>query len=434
MSDNYKAVITKIKVREHPNADRIQIGTCLHEDVIVGKNVKDGDLGIFFPLDSQLSLEFAQKNDLIRRKDENGNAAGGFFEENRRVRAVKLRGVKSNGFWCPIKLLADHVGESNTSKLKEGDELFDFAGMKLCKKYISRRNPTRTEKKTSKKIKEICFPEHFDTAQLKRNMSSINYGDELIITEKVEGTSQRAGFVLCQKELSRTEKFLKWCGFKIQETEVREINGTRRVIISTDKEGYHSPTLRLMASEKIMPFIDEHMIVYFEVVGYEPEGSNPKPIMPTQNMEKTKDKEIINLYGKKVTYSYLCSPGEFDIYVYRICYVLPNGKTIELTWDQTKEWCLTHNINHVPELCRLKYTDKIPQTKSEFDNQDELVNYLDSISDGPSTIDPSHPREGICVRINKPDWQVFKNKGWTYKVGADIVKLNENYFDIEEES
>ena len=84
----YNAIVTKIRVSDHPNADRLQIGHCCGSQVIVGLSVEDNELGIFFPCDGQLSEEFAAANDLVAYKDpETGANKGGFFAANRRVRA-----------------------------------------------------------------------------------------------------------------------------------------------------------------------------------------------------------------------------------------------------------------------------------------------------------------------------------------------------------
>src|SRR5690606_26291120 len=89
----------------HSNADRLVCTNIYGNNVIVGKDTKIGDLGLYFPLEAQLGVEYAKANDLIRRKDENGKPAGGMFDDNRRVRAQTFRGEKSMGFFIPIESL-----------------------------------------------------------------------------------------------------------------------------------------------------------------------------------------------------------------------------------------------------------------------------------------------------------------------------------------
>lgn len=57
----YNAYITRIKnMHKHPNADRLQIGECFGNAVIVSMEYEDNQLGVYFPSDGQLSAEFAE--------------------------------------------------------------------------------------------------------------------------------------------------------------------------------------------------------------------------------------------------------------------------------------------------------------------------------------------------------------------------------------
>ena len=70
----YCGYITRLKnVRKHPNADRLQLADCFGNTVIVGLDCAEGDIGIYFPVDLQLSEEYCNANNLVRKKDENGN-------------------------------------------------------------------------------------------------------------------------------------------------------------------------------------------------------------------------------------------------------------------------------------------------------------------------------------------------------------------------
>ena len=77
----YKAYVTKItNVRKHPNADRLQLGECFGNTVCVNMDYSEGQVGVYFPTDGQLSLEFAAANNLLRKKDANGNNIGGYMK------------------------------------------------------------------------------------------------------------------------------------------------------------------------------------------------------------------------------------------------------------------------------------------------------------------------------------------------------------------
>ena len=58
----------------------------------------------------------------------------GFFEENRRVKAVKFKGIVSSGFLIPIKSL---LIICSYTELKESDSFHMINGEEVCKKFRS---------------------------------------------------------------------------------------------------------------------------------------------------------------------------------------------------------------------------------------------------------------------------------------------------------
>ena len=138
----YCGYVVKVeKIRKHENADRLQIATFFGNDTVVGLDTQVGQLGVYFPVDGQLSSEFCAANDLVRRKDENGNPCGGYMDPDKRnVKAVKLRGEKSDGLFLPITCLASF---GPISDLKPGDTIDIFNGVEICRKYIPHCNACR---------------------------------------------------------------------------------------------------------------------------------------------------------------------------------------------------------------------------------------------------------------------------------------------------
>ena len=190
----YEAYITTLKnVRKHSNADRLQVAECFGNQVIIDLSAKEGDIGIYFPIDGKLSEEYATKNDLVRRKDENGNDAGGYLDPNKRnIKALKLRGEKSDGLFMPLSSLKDF---GDITKLKVGDRITIFNKHLICEKYIPRTNQRQSNgaNKTKTKKKKILYPlfkEHVDTEQLDYNLGEFKKGDLCYITLKMHGTSQ----------------------------------------------------------------------------------------------------------------------------------------------------------------------------------------------------------------------------------------------------
>lgn len=118
----YCAYVTKIRnLRKHTNADRLLCGECFGSTLIVALGTEPGQLGVYFSVDGKLGVEFAQKNDLLRRRDENGDPAGGYLNpEKRNIKALKLRGEKSDGLFLPVSCMEGFI---DTSSLKEGDTI-----------------------------------------------------------------------------------------------------------------------------------------------------------------------------------------------------------------------------------------------------------------------------------------------------------------------
>ncbi len=188
------AHITKIKyVKEHSNADKLLIGSCFGNQVIVSLDTKEGQLGVYFATDSKLSEEYCKENDLVRRKDEDGNQAGGFLDpEKRNIKALRLRKEISDGLFMPIDSLAAFT---DVSKLKEGDCVDVIDGKLICEKYVPRSNKTggngngsgKQKKKVEKLIDFPLFSEHIDTKQFAYNKANFHPGDLVTISLKMHG-------------------------------------------------------------------------------------------------------------------------------------------------------------------------------------------------------------------------------------------------------
>ena len=133
---SYKAIVTSLKnVRPHTNADRVQLATCHGNQVVISLTSTEGELGVYFPSDGQLSPEFCKANNLYRDSELNSdNEKTGMFDTNRRVRAQKFRGEISDGFWVPISNFSFIKG---SVLVDEGFEFDELNGTLICSKYIN---------------------------------------------------------------------------------------------------------------------------------------------------------------------------------------------------------------------------------------------------------------------------------------------------------
>lgn len=60
MSQHCGYIVKVDKLRKHDNADRLQIATFFNTDVVVGVDTKIGDIGVYFPSDLKLGIEFCE--------------------------------------------------------------------------------------------------------------------------------------------------------------------------------------------------------------------------------------------------------------------------------------------------------------------------------------------------------------------------------------
>lgn len=420
-SNNHKAVVARIRTSKHPNADRLQCGVVSNFNVVVGLDVQDNELGLYFPTDLALSVDYCKANDLYRRKDAAGNNAGGMFEDNGRVRTQKFRGSESDGYFARLDSL-EFTGGDVTS-LREGDFVDEFNGVKLCEKYYSKKTQSGIANaiKTRKKGETEYFKKYGDTEQLRFYYDKIPVGSLCIITDKLHGTSFRLGNVPVARELTWKDKVAKFFGVQVQEEKYEILNGTRNVILDGKDTGFYSEEFRWRSVAPLIDKIPKGCVVYGEVVGF---SGVDQPIMSSVSTDKLP--EIKKKYGPTMTYTYGCSrtSGECDIYIYKITYPTPDGKQVDLCWEDLKHQCNEWGIKYVPELCKPFIYDG---------NVEGLIKLCDELCDGPDIIDGSHLREGLCLRLDGNHPKVFKNKNYNFKVLEGIIK-DANALDIEEAS
>ena len=468
----YCGYITRLKnLHKHPNADKLQIGECFGNFVIVSMEYEDNQLGIYFPSDGQLSAEFAEANNLLRKKDENGNNIGGYMDPNKRnITAIKLRGEKSDGLFLPWKSL-EKFGD--IPELSEGSHIDVFNGHEICKKYIPVRKSGNSTIKGSPRKKKIKAPlaptfyEHVDTEQLAYNLDAFLSNDEIEITLKLHGTSQRTGYLPVFKGWKVKNKFFqgivnKYATSSNLSTFARKcidiamrgatpiydwdyVSGTRRVVLDNYEGGYYgSNEFREQWHNFFKGKLLKGETVYYEVVGFTHTGA---PIMSTIDNRKLNDKEFIKKYGKETVFSYGCdcaeqawredrgqdpNKPESDIYVYRMTMTNEDGDVVEYSPDFMRYRCEQIGVKTVPVMDRFILHDF--DLENDTRTAGEIVKYVaEKYYDGPDPIGKTHIREGVVVRIlNRPQFKAYKHKNWYFKALEGIVKVEADAPDMEE--
>ena len=444
---SYQGYVTKLKnVRPHPNADRMKLADCFGNTVCVGLDAVENEIIIYFPTDGQLSVEYCEQNNLVRKKDENGNNIGGYLDPDKRnVKAIKLRGEKSDGIVMPLSSIV-YTG-INLDDLNVGDPITVLNGHEICQKYIPRRQHRQggySEGNKTRKHKVPVAPlfmEHADTEQLAYNLGAFKCGDEIEITLKMHGTSQRTGYLPTLKGYKKTlwEKITRKEGTPIYDW--GGVSGTRRVVLEDYDGGFYgSNAFREQHSKVFEGKLQKGETVYYEVVGFTDTGA---PIMASCNNKKLNDKEFIKQYGEETVFSYGCVPftpqlilaepgikieqgpsgPQSDIYVYRMTMTNEDGFVVEYTPDFMRYRCEQMGVKTVPVL----WKGVIPENPGSADDPtisagEWIKNVAERYYDGPDPIGRTHIREGVVVRIlNRPKFAAYKHKNHTFKMLSGII-------------
>lgn len=421
----YCAYITELKqLRKHSNADRLQLGTVFGNTVIVDLSYYEGQKVVFFPVDGQLGEEFAKENNLLRIKNEDGTTTGGYLDPvKRNIKAMRLRGEKSEGLVLPVESLSKWT---DINKLSLGDQITVLDGTVICKKYIPRSNHKKSNngpkvKTPNLKNKFPYFKEHADTEQLAYNLNAFKPGDTCYITLKMHGTSGRTANAIEVTTKKKTLLQKLFCRPAPTIKEWKIVTGTRRVVLNTFEGGYYgNDKFRQKYHDYFIDKLPKGMEVFYEIVGWV--DGTEQTIMGTCSNTKIKDKEVKKLYGDETVFSYGCTPGTSDIYVYRMTMTNEDGIITEIPWEEVKNWCDRLGVKHVPEFDKFLFTTK-----------EDLMERVEKYYDGPDPIGATHVREGVVVRIdNRSSFKAYKHKNFTFKVLEGLIKDSSDTPDMEE--
>lgn len=224
-SSNYAATVVQLTTFQAiPDRDRIQITVLNGNQVIISKEAKIGDIGLYFVSGTELAHDFCYNNNLYEDKTQNLDVSQrGYISHKRRVRAIRMAGTISDGMFLPL----DSLHYLGVKDLKLGDEFTHIDGTLVCQKYVvavRNANPGGTQPpKEKNRLRDLMIPNqfrfHHETAHLGKNLGKITPQTELVITAKLHGSSCILSKVKTIRKLSVVEKVAKFLGAKIVETE-----------------------------------------------------------------------------------------------------------------------------------------------------------------------------------------------------------------------
>jgi hypothetical protein len=418
---NYAATIVALKdFVDLPNCDNVKGALIFGNHIIVSKECYAGQLGVFFPVECALSAEFLSNNNQYR-KPEYGNVdptEKGFFEQHGRVKAMKFRGYKSEGFWIPIHSL----NYLPATSFNAGD-VFDMVGdHEICRKYVPRgqggklsTNQVR-QAKLEDSIVEGQFRLHFDTENLRRNAHKISPNDWISVSDKWHGTSVVIGKVLVKRSLRWHERWLRKFGVQITDNLYGLTYSSRRVIKAvngTVKNSQHFYTEDIwgVVAKEVEDKIPNGFTLYGEIVGFTPDGS------PIQG-----------------GYHYGCRPNQHRFLVYRVTLTTPDGLVVELSWQQMIEFCVKYGLENVPEFYVGRAKDLFPQLDETSHWNEAFLTQLEQTYVRDLTCPHNWnevPAEGVVVRIDRlNECESFKLKNFRF-LEAESKALDKGEVDTE---
>lgn len=447
---NYLAKIVKIEhFKPHTDPEVTRLKCCVVDgfNIICGMDSQPG-LYVYFPTACCLNPDFLRFANLYRKKELNNDPEqSGMFEENGRVKAIRLRGELSEGFILPAVMLENYVLSVTNIDLNcvEGTEFdcveHDGKTFWINKKYIPKhtRMPGAPGSKSDKgkqpkgldKIIENQFRFHYDTTLIKKCPHVIKPTDIISITEKVHGTSGISAYVLCKRPLTWTQKIAKW--LTGEEFDAYDYLYSSRTVIKNQYynknvgTGFYGVDVWKYADDVVRPWLQKGMTAYYEIIGFLPNGG----------------------YIQK-GYDYGCiPPKEGDVYqygihfkvlIYRITTTNVDGNVHEFSAREVQQWCNNNGLVAVNQY----YYGYAAQLYPQLDPQEHWnENFLQLLAndkdfymecDSP-TCDNKVPHEGVVIKMENMKSEAFKLKCFKFldKEGKALDKGEINIEDAGEE-
>lgn len=422
-SVNYVCTVVEITEKAlYPieGADKIQRVVIQGNDVVCSKEVKVGDKMLYFTSGTRLNEDYCKFNNLLDKSELNNDPTiRGFISYKQfRVKAIKLRGIISNGMLMPLSSLSIWLNpQERYGALKVGDEFTDIevdgTNYSVCEKYfvpVRNSNPGGKAPKKSVKISRLVedqFYLHNDTENLRKNIHKLHPGDIIGIHYKKHGSSAVYGNVLVKKNLKWYEKLLRYIGVNIEDTEYDIVYSSRKVVKNgyfnpNSGEGFYGEDIWGIVAKEIGHLIPKNFTIYGEILGYTPSGS------PIQG-----------------AYDYGCKEGEHKFYVYKISVVNPDGQVIYLTDKQIEEFCEKRGLLYKDTFIYYGkainyFSNPITHAGSVKLWREDFIKHLEYIHNEKDCYMCTNkvPEEGIILRIeNMYEYEAYKLKSKRFILG-----------------
>lgn len=420
---NYVATVIRVAaLADLEGLDRLKAIQMFGMQALVSKDVQVGDVGVLFSTEVQLSEDFARENNLHRHTNLNADprVETGYLEDSRRVKAIRLRGHRSDSLFMPLD--AFKYLKVKPEDFTVGDVFDSINGHEILRKYqIKEPGVNKGPQAKIRRVDLKVFPLHIDSENYWRNADKIPQNAPIVVTQKLHGTSVRYGKVPVMDPLPWYKKLAVKMGLKVgTPNPYKFVVGSRMVVksidyeVETGKNSFYAEDLwtQYAKDHKLDELIPDGYLVYGELVGFTPDGKSIQKDYTYEQADKTA-----------------------ELYVYRVATVTPSGVVTDLSWPATKAFAAGIGVKTVPEIETRMHAGFTANdwVDSNFYN-DWSANDLGIFVDIPVRLsDAKMVDEGVCIRYDGPNGiYILKAKSPIF-LGFESAMLDEGAEDLEAE-
>ena len=445
----------------HPNPEytKLKMASVGGFNLIVSVDMEAGEY-VYFPAMSELNPHLLSFGNLYRDNTKNANPGKkGFFENNGRVKVIRLGGTPSEGFLMPLQQLKDWIKSEVSVDLNDVQINIEFDSCEhngksfwISKKYIpetripsdrgEKSNPRNKKLKRFNKLIEGQFNFHYDTVLLRKEPDAIKPNDLIHISSKWHGTSMIASYVCCnlpktkkERLISKVAKFFGAKEDKLKKTDSypeydyvyssRSVIKNKNINLDAADSHFYNEDVWLYGFEHVKPYLWKGMTVYAEIVGFTSNGSYiQKQYDYGCRAPRGKDdyKEGVN----------------FKVVVYRVTLTNIDGKVFEFSPHEVQLWCKNCGLTPVTEFYYGYAKDLYPDLPID-DNWS--INFMERMANDKNfymeELSPDcHNKvahEGIVIKKDDMISRAWKLKAFRFLEGEQKL-LDKNIISIEDVS
>lgn len=199
MSEHAVKVIRIEAVNPHPNADKLDIIPIGGWQAVARKgDFSPGDLAIYIEPDYVVSLDRPE----FKFLDKDGKG-----KLKHRLKAIRLRGALSYGLLIPVGDLKMPLEFHLHRSLIEGDNVMEVLGIERWEPKI---HAATTATMLDKSFWPQTYTPTFDLENIQNRKGMIREGEEVVVTEKVDGANARFLYHDGKFHIGSRTRWLKW--------------------------------------------------------------------------------------------------------------------------------------------------------------------------------------------------------------------------------